>query len=71
METKQTHKTRGNQMTIEQTKKFYLGKDYWNQYVFLNGYSWEPTNSGLKKLSKNLDVNMPHLRECINTYLEA
>ena len=58
-------------MTIEKGKKFYLGKSYWNQYVYLNGYSFNPTDKGLKKLSKNLDLNIPHLRECINIFLEA
>jgi hypothetical protein len=48
-----------------------LGKDYWQQYVNLNGYAFSPTETGLKKLSRNLDLNIPHLRKCINAYLSA
>ena len=47
------------------------GQDYWFQYTRLNGYAFEPTSDGLAKLSRNLDLNVPHLRECINAYLEA
>jgi hypothetical protein len=58
-------------MTDDKTKSFELGRDYWMQYVKLNGYSWEPSEEGLKKLSRNIDINIPHLRKCINIYLEA
>lgn len=50
---------------------FLLGESYWLQYVKLNGYSFEPTQKGLEKLSRNLDLNIPHLREYINYFLEA
>lgn len=58
-------------MTLEQTKLARLGRDYWFQYVQLNGYAFEPNTAGLNKLARNLDLNVPHLRKCINIYLEA
>jgi hypothetical protein len=57
-------------MTIEQSKKWGLGQSYWLGYVRLNGYAFEANKDGLLKLSKNLDLNIRHLRECINLYLE-
>jgi hypothetical protein len=51
--------------------EFNLGKDYWIQYEKLNGYAFRTTDEGLKKLSKNLDVNITHLRKMINIFLEA
>jgi len=58
-------------MTTTETKESGLGQSYWMQYVKINGYAFEPTERGLKALSRNLDVNVPHLRKCINAYLEA
>lgn len=58
-------------MTLEQSKLAKLGRDYWLQYVRLNGYAFEPNTEGLKALARNLDLNIPHLRKCINIYLEA
>ena len=58
-------------MTTNEAKYFYLGKSYWNQYTLLNGYAFKPAIHGLKKLSKNLDLNIPHLKKCINAFLEA
>ena len=55
----------------ETQRLFSEGHDYWLQYGRLNGYTFRPTSEGLKKLSRNLDVNIPHLRKCINVYLEA
>ena len=46
------------------------GRDYWYQYIRINGYAFEPKNDGLKKLSKNIDINIKHLRKCITAYLE-
>jgi len=57
--------------TIEQRKAFELGRSYWMQYIRLNGYAFEPTNTGLSVLSRNLDVNISHLRRHINLFLEA
>lgn len=58
-------------MTTVKMKFAKEGRDYWQQYVMLNGYAFRPTEDGLKKLSRNLDLNVPHLRKCINAYLEA
>ena len=52
-------------------EKFSEGRDLWIQYVNINGYSFEPTIEGLKKLSRNLDLNIPYLRKMINLFLEA
>jgi hypothetical protein len=62
---------KGKTVTTEEHKMAMLGRDYWQQYVQVNGYSFEATEKGLKKLSRNLDLNIPHLRKCINKYLEA
>jgi hypothetical protein len=58
-------------MTIEQRNEFYLGRDYWQQYIKINGYAFYPTDKGLLSLSKNLDINVKHLRACINSFLSA
>jgi len=52
-------------------ERFSEGRDLWLQYVNLNGYAFEPTNDGLKKLSRNLDLNIPYLRKMINFFLES
>ncbi|MEI6067916.1 MAG: hypothetical protein WCP96_11275 [Methylococcaceae bacterium] len=43
-------------MTIEQSKKWGLGRSYWLEYVRLNGYAVEAQKEGLRKLSKNLNL---------------
>jgi hypothetical protein len=58
-------------MTIEQTKLAGLGSGYWLEYVRVNGYSWRPTEKGLAKLSRLLDLNKAHIRKAIYLYLEA
>lgn len=58
-------------MTTDEMKLARDGRDYWLQYVRVNGYSFAPTEPGLRELSRNLDLNVPHLRKCINKYLEA
>lgn len=55
----------------EKHKEFIQGRDYWQQYVNVNGYAFRPTEDGLKKLSRNLDLNVPHLRKNINAFLTA
>lgn len=61
---------RSYRMTLAQNKLAGLGRDYWHQYVRLNGYAFEPNLAGLRVLSRNLDLNIPHLRQCITLYLE-
>jgi hypothetical protein len=58
-------------MTTDQSRKAGMGRDFWAQYVRLNGWAMEPNERGLKVLARNLDVNVPWLRMCINLYLEA
>ena len=58
-------------MTIQKRKEFTEGRDYWYEYVRINGYAFEPTDIGLKKLSRELDISVSHLRRRINTFLEA
>ena len=50
---------------------FAEGRDYWYQYQQLNGYAFRPNDEGLRKLSHNLDLNIPWLRKCINIFLES
>jgi len=50
---------------------FEQGRDYWHEYEKLNGFAMWPSRDGLKKLSRQLDINIPWLRKCINIFLEA
>lgn len=56
-------------MTTDKMRLWYQGRDFWYQYLKLNDFSVEPTEKGLKVLSKNLDVNVPWLRKCIHLFL--
>lgn len=58
-------------MTTEQLKLAGRGRGFWQQYVKLNGYAFRPNKTGLERLSRNLDLNIPYLQKCINLYLEA
>jgi hypothetical protein len=58
-------------MTIDQRKIALEGRDYWGQYVRINGYAFRPTPNGLRSLSKNIDISIAHLSRCITAYLEA
>jgi len=58
-------------MTTTESRLAGEGQSFWQQYVTLNGYAFSPTEDGLKKLSRNLDVNISWLRKCINLYLSA
>lgn len=58
-------------MTLEQRQKFAEGRQYWQQYVDLNGYAFRPTEDGLRALAKTTGVKMIELRKCINVFLEA
>lgn len=57
-------------MTTTERKLWNEGKILWNEYVNLNGYSFTFKEEGLKKLSRNLDLNVTYLKERINIYLE-
>lgn len=56
---------------MDKIKIFIEGRTLWLEYVRVNGYAWEPTEEGLKRLSRLLDLNAPYIRKCINAYLEA
>ena len=58
-------------MTTDQMQTAKLGKEYWHQYVKLNGYAFQPKRDGLVVLSRNLDLNFKHLSRCITAYLAA
>lgn len=50
---------------------FEMGRSIWAEYVRVNGYAFEPKESGLKKLSRLLDLNVSYLRKMINAFLES
>ena len=56
-------------MTIEQRKLANDGAGYWFEYVRINGYSKNPTENGLAKLSRILDLDKKYLKEPIYLYL--
>jgi len=58
-------------MLSQSNKLFCEGRKLWQEYVNLNGYSFEPTEKGLIKLSQNLDLKKSHLQERINAFLSA
>jgi len=58
-------------MLIAEMRKAHEGRDYWQYYVKINGYSYRPNDEGLKKIARLLDLNVPYLRQHINLYLEA
>lgn len=58
-------------MTTDEMRKAKEGKDYWFYYVAINGYSFRPSEAGLKKISRLLDLNLTYLKRCLNLYLEA
>jgi hypothetical protein len=62
--------TSGGAMNLEQRHLAIEGRDYWGQYVRLNGYAFQPNVEGLKKLSRNIDISISRLRHCITIYLE-
>jgi hypothetical protein len=48
---------------------FEEGRYLWIEYENLNGYAFRPNEEGLKRLSRLLDLNVPYIRRCINTFL--
>jgi len=49
--------------------KWSEGRDLWWEYVRVNGYSWEPTDAGISKLARLLDLRQKYIRQKINAYL--
>jgi hypothetical protein len=60
-------------ITADDNKRrmFAEGRSLWYQYLQVNGYAFRPNDEGLKKLSHNLDLNVPYIRKHINAFLEA
>jgi hypothetical protein len=52
-------------------RRFEDGRNYWLEYVQLNGYAFEPNRAGLRKLSGRHGVAVSHLARCIAAFLEA
>lgn len=58
-------------MTIEERKMANEGRDLWNEYISINGYSFKPNKEGLKKLSRLLDLEINYIQKRINLFLEC
>lgn len=58
-------------MTTQMMMKARLGRGYWFEYVRVNGYAFRPTQAGIAKLSRRLDLTRAHISECIQSYLDA
>jgi len=56
-------------VTDYKRRQFVEGRDYWYQYLSINGYASKPNDDGLRKLSRNIDIAVPHLSECIHIFL--
>jgi hypothetical protein len=48
-----------------------MGRSLWTEYVRVNGYAFKPSEEGLKKLSKLLDLNLTYIRKMIWLFLGA
>lgn len=46
------------------------GSFLWAEYVRVNGYAFRPTQDGLRKLSRLLDLNIHYISKRITKYLE-
>jgi len=56
---------------MTKNEMFVEGRSLWYEYIRVNGYSFEPKEEGLTKLSRLLDLKKCFIRKCINTFLEA
>ena len=56
-------------MTIDERKLWYEGRDLHFEYARVNGYSWTTNQSGLEKLSRMLDLNIPYISKRIDFYI--
>ena len=57
-------------MTIENRTKWNDGKILWFEYIKLNGYNFTYDETGLKKLSKILDLNVKYIKTRLCIYLD-
>jgi hypothetical protein len=51
-------------------QEYYLGRDYWYEYVRINGFSMEPKDKELSALAKSLELKVSQVRRCIYKFLE-
>lgn len=58
-------------MTTEEMKLTKEGKEYWQEYLNVNGWAMYPNTKGLKSLNEKIGVKVSHLKKCINMWLEA
>jgi hypothetical protein len=56
-------------MTLTERKAFSEGRELWYQYIDVNGYSFEPSDSGLKSLSRKTGIKQAVIRRKIHTFL--
>ena len=54
---------------MKKITEWYEGRDLWHEYVRVNGYSFEPKDEGLKRLSRLLDLKVSYIRKRIHNYL--
>jgi len=55
---------------MDKAEQFREGQTLWFEYVRVNGYSFNPNNQGLQRLSKLLDLKQTYIAKLINFYLE-
>ncbi|GLB26571.1 hypothetical protein LXJ15735_28120 [Lacrimispora xylanolytica] len=49
-------------MTTYQRTLWHEGRDLWNEYININGYSFSFNEEGINKLSRLLDLNKAYIR---------
>lgn len=57
-------------MTIQERILWNEGKQLWNEYINVNGYSFTYNTNGIKKLSRLLDLNVNYIKERLLIYLD-
>lgn len=57
-------------MLIEEMKDFTEGRSLWYEYIRVNGYARNPTDAGLCKLSRLLDLKKTYISKLIWFFLE-
>lgn len=56
---------------MKKRAEFNEGRDLWHYYVNINGYSFYPTDGGIAKISRLLDLKQSYIRQRINAFLSA
>jgi hypothetical protein len=57
-------------MTAEDAKLWYEGKDLWFEYTRVNGYSFTFKEAGITKLAHLLDLKPAYIKKRICLYLD-